>query len=87
MKSLPMRWTLLLGAAVLFAVVALPAQQMVTETRDPEADAGRGLRQGGEGVDDAAVLHQPAGRSSAEGRRHPDRRRTCSAITSARRRS
>src|SRR5687767_11058841 len=36
MKSLPMRWTLLLGAAGLFAVVALPAQQTVTETREPK---------------------------------------------------
>src|SRR5688500_4043793 len=36
MMSLPLRWTPLVGAAVLFAVVALPAQQMVTETRDPK---------------------------------------------------
>jgi Zinc carboxypeptidase len=36
MKSVPTRWGLLAGAAVLFAAVALPAQQMVTETRDPK---------------------------------------------------
>jgi hypothetical protein len=34
MKSLPARWGLLIGATVLAAAAALPAQQMVTETRD-----------------------------------------------------
>ena len=45
---------------------------MVTETRDPGADAGRGLREVRQGMDDAAVLHQPARRSPAEGAGHPD---------------
>ena len=36
----------------------------------PGADAGRGFREIGQGVDDAAVLHQPAGRSPAEGAGH-----------------
>src|ERR671910_2792326 len=36
MKSLSLSRSLLIGAAVLFAAVALPAQQMVTETRDPK---------------------------------------------------
>src|ERR671910_293361 len=35
MKSLSLSRSLLIGAAVLFAAVAMPAQQMVTETRDP----------------------------------------------------
>src|SRR5919106_5238334 len=36
MMSLPLRWIPLVGAAVLITVAALPAQQMVTETRDPK---------------------------------------------------
>src|ERR671918_1072287 len=35
MMSLPLRWIPLVGAAVIMAAVSLPAQQMVTETRDP----------------------------------------------------
>src|ERR671918_1327718 len=36
MMSLPLRWIPLVGAAVIMAAVSLPAQQMVTETRDPK---------------------------------------------------
>ena len=37
-------WGVAVGAAVLATAISMPAQQMVTETRDPRADAGRGLR-------------------------------------------
>ena len=51
------------------------------------AAAGRGFREVGEGVDDAAVLHQSAGRSPAAGEGDPDAEGRCSATTSARRTS
>ena len=76
------RWTLVVLALV-FAVVAMPAQQMVTETRDPAQAQDEDFATVGQGVDDAALLQQPARRSSAEGRQACRRRRTCSAITSA----
>ena len=80
------RWrgVLLLTGVVILAAVTMPAQQMVTETRDPAQAQDEDFAQVGQGVDDAAVLHQPAGRSPAEGARASRRRRTCSATTSAR---
>ena len=49
MTSVPTRWSLLCGAAVLFAVAGLPAQQMVTETRDPtqtqDEDFGQAVKE------------------------------------------
>ena len=74
----------LVAAALLFAVVSVPAQQMVTETRDPEQTQDEDFAKAVQGVDHPAVLRQPAGRSPAESRRASRRRRTCSATTSAR---
>ena len=66
----------LVSAALLAAVVSLPAQQMVTETRDPKQTQDADFAKLGQGVDDGAVLQQPArrppaargGHSDAEGR-------------------
>ena len=63
------RRALLLTTALVIAAVSLPAQQMVTETRDPAQTQDEEFASVGQGVDDAAVLHQSAGRSPAEGQR------------------
>jgi hypothetical protein len=76
----------LVGAALLFAVVSLPAQQMVTETRDPaqqqDPDFEKSVKEWTTQPYFISPLvdHLPV----VKGFR---RRRTCSAITSARRTS
>ena len=84
---------LLVSAVLVLGGLSLPAQQRAPavqvpsagqatfdtrETRDPAQTQDEDFAQLGQGVDDAAVLHQPAGRSPAEGARGFRRRRTCS---------
>ena len=69
-------WTLGLALALgLLAVAITPAQQWVTETRDPkqtqDEDFAKVLRR----VDGAVLLRQPARRPPAEGAGHPDAER------------
>ena len=80
------RWSgLAVSAAVLAAVISMPAQQMVTETRDPAQPQDEDFAKLVKEWTTQPYFMQPARRSPAEGRRASRRRRTCSAITSARR--
>ena len=76
--------TLVLAAALVVAVATLPAQQMVTETRDPAQPQDEEFAKASRSGRPQPVLHQSARRSPAEGRGDSDRRKTSSATTSAR---
>ena len=59
------------SAVVLAAAVSVPAQQMVTETRDPEQPQDEEFAKVVAEWTTQPVLHQPARRSPAEGGGHP----------------
>ena len=76
---------MLVSAVLVLGGLSLPAQQRAPavqapsagqatfdtrETRDPAQTQDEEFAKLGQGVDDAAVLHQPAGRSPAEGAGH-----------------
>ena len=74
----------LVGAGLLVAVVSLPAQQMVTETRDPAQQQDADFEKSVKEWTGTAVLQQPAGRSPAGREGHPDAEGRPRLLTSAR---
>ena len=75
----------IIGAALLLAGISMPAQQRVTETRDPTQAQDEDFAKLVKEWTTQPVFHQPAGRSPAEGGGHPDAQGRARAITSARR--
>ena len=82
-----LRPTLLAVGVLAIASTPLPAQQWVTETRDPKQTQDEDFAKSYKEWTGEPALRQPARRPPPEGRGHPDRRRTCSGTTSARRAS